>query len=297
MPGKGISDLPMPPHRFRPDMMAPEPVQHSYMRRPPASFETLEEAIAEDLFRMSQLVAGKGHPDAMRGAALDLARRLDDPEGASTMASRVYMRDHRIRLGGNMAMLCEQFPTARPFTVIPQGWLLTPSELENADPVKRLAGFRADLYRCGAASADGFLIAILHGEYDPGRNLYQLHTHGLVAGGMLAVVDQLRERPKYQDEKRGSGEAQLGIQRIRVTQKEPTNFPLTMAYCLQSFWPSKWTGVTGSGEYKRQRDKRRIPDPLHSQVLLWLDRWDLNDIALLVHVRVTNSGLQVKGTE
>jgi hypothetical protein len=297
MPGKGIGDLPMPADRFRPDRMQPSTKPRLLTSFPRSGFETAEQAAAEDALRSRKLKAAIGLSGEEKAAALKLAECLDMPDTPTTLASSRYVHDHRTPVAGNMAMLCDQFPDARPFTVIPRGWQFPHDQLECAHPGKLMKTIGADLYRKGAAKADGFLIAFAHGEYDPGTKLYQLHGHGLAAGGMLMILDQLRALPKYSGGKRGRGEQANSVQRLRIERSEIDNLPLTMAYCLQSFWPSRWSGEVGNGAMVRERRKGRIPDPHHSRVLLWLNRWRLNDLCLLLHVRVTNGGFSVKGTE
>ena len=41
----------------------------------------------------------------------------------------------------------------------------------------------------------------------------------------------------------------------------------------------------------RERRKRRIREPVHSQLLLWLDQWRADDFVLRMGVKITKQGL------
>lgn len=297
MSGKGIGDLPPPPTRFRPNNMPPPvaPLRFNGTRK--AAFETRAASAEEDATRIRLLKRTANCNPALRRAARRLAAKLQDPDGAATLASSVYMRRQRINIAGKLAQLYEAYPDARLFTVIPRGWQFRPDELGDANPAKLMAGFRSDLNRCGAVSATGFVVAFVHGEYDPGQNIYQLHMHGLADGGMLPALNRMRSRPKYKNGQRGSGETLRVTQRVKIGKKAITDVPLAMAYMVQNSWPSRWSGELGSGKVVRQRLKYRIPEPYHTQVLLWLDQWTLNNISMLFHIRVTNTGFEVKSTK
>ena len=47
--------------------------------------------------------------------------------------------------------------------------------------------------------------------------------------------------------------------------------------------------IDAAGKRRRVREKRAIRDPYHSMMLLWLDRWKLKDLTLLVGLRVTRT--------
>jgi hypothetical protein len=233
---------------------------------------------------------------AYQPKARDLAGRLaegDERSGWSkTLASARYIRDQRDRVGGAVWALADNAigPVAT-FTVIPPGWSLSPYELAAANPKKMMATFRSDLNRSGAAGADGWAITLVHGEFDPGRVHYQLHLHGVAVGGMIDVVRALSDRPKYASSRLGERPDDGVFQRIRVSRKPLTNLPSPLTYILQPFWPSRWSGDTGDGVINRQRTKHRIPEPYHTQYLLWLDQWALSDIALLMKLRVQSGRL------
>ena len=178
------------------------------------------------------------------------------------------------------------------FTIIPEQWECTPEELSNVDPRRLLANFRTDLYGKGTAKASGWLFAFIHGEFDPVARVFRLHVHGFATGGMLAVLDRLRKMDNYRSvRKLPDGEWNPVYRRVWIRRKPLINLPSPLTYLVQAFWPSRPIYISKEGKRRRVRDKQRMPEPYHSQVLLWLDRWRLADLTLMVGLRVTKSGL------
>lgn len=206
-----------------------------------------------------------------------------------SLADPRWMRRVRNRLGGWLWHLVDKYggPVCT-VTLVPRGWAFTPDELQQVDPTMLLNRLRTDLLRCVANSGKGWAIFFLHGEYQPAQDMYQLHVHGLVGGGLIDAVEKLRKRKAYKSTRK---KGQDSTQRVVRSRKPLTNLPEPLTYLLKSYWPNKWKGyVSGVGTERRSRDHRRIPEPYHSQVLLWLDRWELRDITLLMGVRVGKKG-------
>lgn len=279
-----ISSLPYPPETYRISRLTDGP-----SGRP--IFETRMDTRAEDCHRATSLAkAVSQHPSDDPTAALDLARRLASAQSCDrrTLASSRYMRRVRLRLIGALWPLIARGPwtpnEVSSFTAIPRGWSFSPGTLETADPQKLLSRLRSQLNRAGAKDADGFLIAHLHGECEPQDRRYQLHAHGIAAGGMIAVLDRLRATPSYTSDGLVRG-------RMHISRKPLRDIPYPLGYPFKSYWPCRRIGmVGGEGLIKRQRGHHRIPEPYHSQVLLWLDRWSASDLTLLMNLRVGRDG-------
>lgn len=279
MAGMGIADLPLPPPEYRPD--------RQFGRKP--MLESPVEALDEDEIR-ERMLAKVGH--------LELAEELAQFR-PQTLASKWYMLARRIRVSGHLwKLLASSDPVkAATFTVIPQGWTFRSDELDQQNPSQLIEAFRVDLNRAGAAHADGWLAAFLHGEHEPQGERYQLHLHGVATGGMIDVLERLRKRPKYASSRSQFDPGDGAVcQRLRISQKPLTDLPRPLTYLLQSWWPSRWIGTVGDdGIVKRSRRRSRIAEPAHSQYLLWLHRWALSDITLLMKLRVTRAGFQASG--
>lgn len=260
-------------------------------------FETRDQAIAEDRFRSKSLTrASKLYDQIDERAARKLALQLDyasqGKKPPPSLACSSYLRSRRDRVFSNVWQTVDNATHAvSTFTAIKRGWEYYPEQLNRADPRKLLAGFRSDLNRWGALDASGWLIAWLHGEYDCTHDLYRLHVHGAASGGMVEVVDSLRNGRHFVS---GKGSADGVARRVMVSRKRLTDLPYPLTYCLKPYWPKKHVGEEGApSEGKRNRDHRRIPEPYHSEVLLWLDRWALADITLMAGLAVGKNGFRL----
>lgn len=290
MVGLNIAQLPWPEPAFRPDLTTDRADGK-------LNFQSASAAMNEDATRAKLLrrAAEQATNPENRRRAEKLANRLDysakDAEWPDTMACSAYMRDQKIRVGGALwqLMMTSPYQKVSKFATIGQGMEFTTSQLWETDPNTLRDAFRSNLNRCGATKADGYLIAFLDGEYEPTGDVLRLHWHGVAAGEMIDVLDNLRGTPKHAS-KRDKSAKERSVQRVRMTRKPLINLPDPLTYLLKSFWPSRWEGDI-NGEHKRQNGRRRIPEPLHSQLLLWFDLWELKDITLLMGLRVGANGL------
>jgi hypothetical protein len=255
-------------------------------------FETKADCKAEDQLRSrsARKVAVQTSDDCERSQLLRLAARLAyDQHGKrhpKSLASSVYMRSKRQAVGSQIWRLVQSYQSpVTTATVIKRSWELTPEQLEKVDVSKLRKGFVADLDRCGAVGAKGWLIGFVHGEWETPTNVFRLHLHLIVAGGMIKVVDRLRKRRNY---KRVKGD---GVQhRVRIGRETLNHLPFPITYCCKSYWPWKHVILTEHGK-RRTRDHKRIREPYHSQVLLFLDRHSLSDLVVLKHVSVKGGRL------
>ena len=172
-------------------------------------FETLEFSEAEDAGRVksshkaSQLKAHAVHRKTARKLSKKLSYKAKGKKPPSSMASNRHMRRLRNRIFSQIDRLVRSYRgKVTTFTVVKRGWEFSPDELLDVDLDKLLNGFLSDLNRRGAAQAEGWLIAFIHGEHKTPQNVFPLHVHGIVAGGMIGVVDKLRKGRNYKSRKR-----------------------------------------------------------------------------------------------
>ena len=181
---------------------------------------------------------------------------------------------------------------AQAVTIIPMTWQFTAAELVRVIPTLLLASMISALYSKGAAKANGWLMVHIHGEWDPIEQVFRLHVHGYAYGEMVGVVDKLRTLPNYQTQRfLKDGSPSPVYRRVQVKRKSPKNNLRQITYRMQSYWPSKAVIISDDGKRIRARRKQRVVEPYHSQVLLWLDKWDIADLTLMVGLRVTRAGL------
>jgi len=255
-------------------------------------FESRPFAICENTKRRNALSANAEaapHLYANRQARR-LAWKLGRPVASMrrTPASSLYMGHVRFRLIGAVWRLIDQGPwDCREvvfFTVRPDEWEFSPEELPAARAERLIAQLKTRLNRAGASHADGFLIAFLHGEYEPTSGRYVLHAHGFAVGGMVDVLESLRGTRKHPGWLRDG--------RLNRSRKPITNLPYVLGYAFKSFWPCKRIGPVGDeAVVARNRHGQRIPEPFHSQYLVWLDQHSVSDLCLLMKLRVTRDGL------
>jgi hypothetical protein len=285
MAGIGIDGLPMPPLQFRPDRSAPlEDGTH---------FQTEEEAKMEDWRRADMLQAYQQlHSDADAGAlAKRLRLRVREVHSSVTLASALDFRNYRIRVAGNLWQLMHSRMEERisSFTIVPRCGLIAAEDLSEFEPRRFLEAFRLDLYRSGARDVGGYLFAAIHGEFDPESERFQLHLHGLAAGRMRHVIDQLRRRPKYR-----ANQVDGAARPVRRSHRPLHSTSYALTYLIQSWWPARRIGEVGDGEIRRSRGRQRIPEPFHSQYLLWLDRQRLSDLTLLFGISASRDGFRAR---
>ncbi len=279
-----ITDLPLPLPRYRPDKAPP-------CERTGHCFETKAEARAEDLERAGRIRMACRSTDVPfdRDAALTLANSLErsglNRGDYGSMASKVYMGSQRIRIGGALWQLVAENEGYNTFTVRPRGWLFTAEELAALNPRNKINGFRRVLDRQRGGRPLGFLIAGLHGEFDEDTGLYDLHLHGVADPPILDVVDRLRDLPDYRCRK-AMGDKTA---RVVIGRQSLTNLPYPLTYPFQSSWPKRWRGEI-HGVEQRGNTRHRIPEPHHTALLVWLDRWPLADITLLMGAHVGPNG-------
>lgn len=285
MSGLGIGDLGLPPRPYRVDQMSDR-------------FETERDARLEDEARAEALAcATLFYPYVIDPAlAQPLAVKLADYSGRTydTLASSTYMRGLRINIAGAIWQLIDEVgaENVRPVTIIPATWEFWPWVLEEIDPAKFMKALRSAFHSRGAAVANGWFIGFIHGEFDPISDVFRLHVHGFAYGGMVEVVDRLRMLPNYSTQfYLPDGELNPVYRRVMIGRKPLTNVPHAVTYALQSYWPSRALIIRDDGKRIRARQKQRIEEPYHSQVLLWLDRWRIEDLTLMIGLRVTGNGL------
>ena len=287
MPSPGISKLALPPKPYRIDNrldMFDQPV-----------------ACGEENDTRFKLLYKYGDPkyedDRLFpvSESITLADRLKSLPGSTAEASlacSLSMREARLRVGSWLWALhddtVEHAPTT--FTVASRSWEIEANQLRQFDPRKLVNEFLTDMNRAGGLNHIGYVTAFLHSEL-VNETLYRQHFHGLCTQEFAGILDKLRLNEKYQTR---SGERPS----IKIRRKPLDNVPYALTYLLKSYWPGIYEGPVGDGTFTgRQSHVRRIKEPHHSNVLLWLDQWRLEDITLLKNLRVRAGGLGFQPTK
>ena len=296
MAGLGIGDLPWPEDRYRIDLLVDE-------------FETTPGSDDEARLRSNVLRIDAGlHGGEWGSRARELADRLDpniNPGWAITPADPRYMRDMRIRFTGAVLKLLEEIghPHVRRCDVIRPDWNRSFDALPSEDPKRLKNEFRSTLVRTkaglrdkGIDTAGRFIIAALHGDFEPEKLTYQLHFHMLEEDENAIVVDNLRDRKGFISPKRsdaddhGAADGHVATP-VRVRRKPMTNQAYAVGYLLKSYWLQYPRVEVTSGSKKLKRKGQRIDAPFLSHQLLWMDTLTISDLILLIGLRVTREGL------
>ena len=290
MTGLGISSLPLPADAYRVDL----PYSANYFSR----FETEEASHIEDVSRAAkakQAAQKASKPDNRIAAEalaykLDYQARGDDPPESA--ASRSYMRDHRMAIIGSLSQTFDPAysPNACTATILRADWEMSPSQFRALHPSEIMNPLRMDLYRSGARDAVGAMFAGLHAEHEPRAGQIRVHAHVVADGGMVDVVRRLRVLPLYAPIIREHEGVTKRVPTVRVTRIREGSLSDPLSYTVQSFIPSRWEGVI-DGKWCRSKMRTRVVEPVHTQILLWLDQWRLEDLTMQIGLKVSKQGL------
>ncbi|MES0090087.1 hypothetical protein [Mesorhizobium sp. M0030] len=191
-----------------------------------------------------------------------------------TLSSFLYMRQVRLNVVAALLSAMARFSNdkLRTVTVINRKWRFTGRQLRKVTAAQIKRQFRTHLQRAAILDEPGFLVAFLHGEYEPTTGVFQLHFHLLTTTDKAVfLLKNLRGRLGYKKTATGA----VPIKRRKVRDR-----PEQFSYLLKSFWPARPV-VEIRGQMKRVRGVRRIKGIQHTNYLLWLDRTDFSDILLL----------------
>lgn len=285
MAGLSLDNLPMPRRCYRIDLM------------PDTKFETEEFAQKEDATRARLLRSCPGRSAFEQKVYNRLAARIEetDPEEHTSIASKLVMRLHRIKIVGGLWRMCGGKETYF-VTLMPRGCSVTPDELMNVNPVDWNKWLRQTVTRCGAKSeTNGWIFGYLEGEYNSATAMIQLHWHLIMPHSqMLVVIERLRGHPAFKRTVGAQNNPDGVDVRIMVKPVPEEDLPKTISYVVKGGWYEKWRSEDDDGNRKTARCKGRIPEPARGKVLLWLDRWRVQDMAMMLNLYVGKNGITAR---
>lgn len=278
-----------------------------YRRAVRCCIETKEAAKKEDATRARLLrtVAANGsrlvHAQYCTNMAAWLEQAAGNTTAVNSRASACRMRKHRIDIASSLHQIIDRSGLdAATFTLVSGSWTITASALPSIDPNDLLNGIRSDFIRAGVDLSNGALFMAIDGAFERNRSLYQLHVNGVALGTAIDAIEKLRALDKYRRIESCTATTLPIYRPIVLSRQALTNLPSTLAYRLKHYWPCTWLPMDGSTN--RSRNEQRIPEPYHSQWLLWMDRWELSDLTLLMGMFVgkgsftlTNGGAESDG--
>jgi len=257
-------------------------------------FETEDAAQKEDQVRVRRLRANAGRTKAEQAECSHLADQIEEvgPANPTTLTSKVAMRAIRLQMAGELLRLCRGKRTYF-VTLIPRGLSIAPDDLPGFDPKKENQKLRVTLNRAGASSRnEGWIFASLEGEYNPATGMVQIHYHLIVVGdGMVGAIKRLRQQPRFK-RKMGTRNNPDGVKmRIQVKRVRRSRLHRAINYAIKGTWYQKWRDEGADGARKTQKCRGRIQEPTGSKVLLWLDRWKVGDMTMMLNLWVGKNGL------
>lgn len=220
-------------------------------------------------------------------AARALAAKLtcdDGEDPPASLANPVYMRAFQRVQGSALLVSIRETRTngleVKPFTLVWPPHAVRAGALHEVNPRALTRWLRRRVLKHLPRNPRGWLYVQLHGEYEARSNTFVLHFHGIAAGDFLDTL-----RGPVKEELKGELKAlpTLPISpSVRVVLKiggRLKDAPRQVSYVLQTWWPSRPVVKTPKG-LKRVRTKHRIPEPHHSEYLVWLDRHSIADLRL-----------------
>lgn len=253
--------------------------------------DTLDKAVSRPnpRLRRAKLKCANRSQPLDRAHQLALLSNLRDTLLSPTLASSVCLRQLRMNMTGAILAMVEGIPLAelRTFTVLNNGWRLPAAKLDTTSARRIKQQFLTHLRRAGVLQVPGFLVAFLHGEFEPTSGVYVLHFHGVTNAARAKALDRLKVTSR--GEARGWGYDQSPTGSRPIVRKHVVNPLRQITYLLKAYWPEKAVRPTGSGE-RRDRRAQRIRNPYHTHHLLWLDRQQFTDIAIFNGCRLLRSG-------
>ena len=257
-------------------------------------FETQEAAQKEDQVRIRRLRGSADRTDAEQAECNHLADQIEQvgPDNPTTLPSKVAMRAIRLRMAGELLRLCRGKRTYF-VTLIPRGLSIAPDDLPGLDPKKENQKLRVTSNRAGANSrAEGWIFAYLEGEYNPATDMIQMHWHLIVVGDdMVSAIKRLRQLPRFK-RRMGARYNHDGVKmRIQVKRIRQSRLHRAINYATKGTWYQKWRDEGADGARKIQKFRGRIQEPTGSKVLLWLDRWKVGDMTMMLNLWVGKNGL------
>ena len=285
------------PNEYRVDLNSiPNKRGHSFETRPQARQcdEVRLAAVQRNIPHLSPAEA-KLAPDLIEALSSGINRgkhSLRAGAGPGSLGTALGWRDHRIIEGAKvLKLIMLDLDDWRFAIIVPNDEQFTAEELSRWSVGRSMARFRSALNREGAREADGYLVAYFHCDYDPTTGLFSPHLHVLLKGEMIQVVDRLRTRAKYRSVRAGASPESPVHLPIKIDRRPLQNAVSAVTYLMKSYWPAIASGDTGGGRHVRYGRRYRMPEPVHTKVLLWLHKHRFEDLRLLIGVRDTTRGL------
>lgn len=260
---------------------APASVKPSSASSSWSGMESLAEANAEREYRVNALNKQTGklsidHPRRKR--LLRLSEKLchcRKGDWCNSPACPMCRRIHRRRWIEHMFKLWPNTPEIlvklKFVTLLHEDWTIPAGKLNSLHPRTITDKLRQQFLRMGFTGA---IIGAIDGSFDPDLKVWFVHVHLVVKGLTHEMAKKLHELyPASSDIPKP----------VMVGKVEDAGG--RFSYVLKAFWNLRTRFIDSQGRVNTPEKKQRVPEPHHTEYLLWLDRFAVSDQMLLVGVR------------
>jgi hypothetical protein len=132
------------------------------------------------------------------------------------------------------------------------------------------------------------MILFLDGEFEESREEFVIHFHGLATLDFKQVLVRARRESRLFRPNAKQSDVKIRTPIRMMTRL--TNLPKVIGYCIMSFWPARNRALKIDGEELKENRKRRPKEPHHSEYQLWLSRYRIQDLCLMIGLEVDPNG-------
>jgi hypothetical protein len=248
-------------------------------------FETIEDAHAEDKFRIKSLQL-HGNADALALAGEMLSAEAKGKILISLISSQ-YNSQLRRKLIPLLLKLFATFPKGdvRAFTLVIPPWWIKENRLNSISAQQLKRSLRGLLERAGMLALDGVVFACLHVEHAGGG--FQFHFHGVVAGEKIQALKRLGILTTKHRRKVKHPLVVSGFDHKPDPLKELASW---LGYAMRIYCNYKPRFKNKAGVERKRIKSMRVPEPAHSEILVWQAKQNPHHILFFNGMALKNIG-------
>ena len=231
---------------------------------------------------------------ALLAIAMDLLVGLNGTSATpawASFANPAFMRSLRLRLIGEILRNVREVAASdvRVYHLAAPSWRIHPDQLATFSPRRLREALRTELIRTGKLDElSGWLICFFHCDYDQRTGLLEPHFHIVVVGEKYRAIEALRTLNLFAGGDHGEIRRPIVCQAVNNPARQ-------IPYLLKGYWQAIGSYVDATtGRPRRAPIKRRLPEPLGAQVLLFLHRQTFADMIWLHNIALVDGQFKPK---
>jgi hypothetical protein len=271
--------------------------QHRVDRLMP-DFETPEAALKEEQLRVKAIgrrIKQTRNPKRLRKLRTleaDLKHNIEAIQSGgalvATPASAIYVRAYRVCSSGELLHRLTKPKGQRIafVTLIPRGerWRPAEGDLKKIDATRLRGALRKMFALHSKGATSGWMYFGIDGEQEPNEGVIQLHAHGVVTDDLIEVIEKMKEIRTFKSD---------DTVRVRIrVEHDIKSLPRTATYAYKNFWCARPIRLLPDGTSDRTRRRQRIRGRAFVDHLLWLHRYGIKDLTMIMGMRMTKKGLR-----